>query len=260
MFKPILRFFYVFILVIYIIEVRSFRPAARLAHSSALVGTKLYFFGGYATFYTSDEVFYLDLSESFNVTAPPWINFSNSSVMPIRNTWGATVLVNNTDDANVYLIGGIMRDKEDSEVTLSSYTYTFNPNSGRWDVPETKGIEPVRRRNMKAVFDNFGKIYIFGGFTDNLTGSNTSRILYDLISLNTNDLTWSYESALNAPMRRDHYTATLLPDGTIVYIGGREHVQNFITEVDINRISLYNTKKSTWSIMVSIIIIIFVKF
>ncbi|CAI2170237.1 8570_t:CDS:2 [Funneliformis geosporum] len=239
--KSILRLFYfhVLILGIYIIGVKSLNPAGRLAHSSVLVGSKLYIFGGYAIFFTSDEALYIDLTEPFDATAPPW---GVSSPIPVRNSWTTTTLANDS----IYLFGGIMRDVEDSEITLSSFTYRFNTNSEQWDVPVIKGIEPAKRRNMKAVVDDTGKIYLFGGFTDQLTGSDTARILYDLITFNTNELTFE---SVKAPIRRDHYTATILPDGKIVFIGGREKNAEGILEADINRIILYDTKEATWSAM-----------
>ena len=40
------------------------------SHSSILVGDKIYFLGGVTNTGVSNEVFYLDLSQSFNVTNP----------------------------------------------------------------------------------------------------------------------------------------------------------------------------------------------
>ena len=52
--------------------VESYVPAGRVGHSSILVGNKIYFFGGATPYVTTNESFYLDLSQSFNVTNPPW--------------------------------------------------------------------------------------------------------------------------------------------------------------------------------------------
>ena len=74
-----------------------------------------------------------------------------------------------------------------------------------------------------------------------------------MVILNANDLTWSAGSTLNAPLRRRDYTATLLPDGRIVYIGGREMTADNVTRVvDINQINIYDTKSASWSVVVCI--------
>jgi hypothetical protein len=57
---------------------------------------------------------------------------------------------------------------------------------------------------------------------------------------------WTYGSTVNAPSQRATYTATMLTNGVIVYIGG----QQFGKLIDINQISLYDTKLGTWSAMV----------
>ncbi|POG79679.1 hypothetical protein GLOIN_2v1524946, partial [Rhizophagus irregularis DAOM 181602=DAOM 197198] len=63
--------------------------------------------------------------------------------------------------------------------------------------------------------------------------------IFDTISL-----TWSKGPIENAPLPRISYTATLLSNGIIVYIGGTE-----IYLIDINQLSLYDTKVDLWSSM-----------
>ncbi|POG78882.1 hypothetical protein GLOIN_2v1532937 [Rhizophagus irregularis DAOM 181602=DAOM 197198] len=64
-------------------------------------------------------------------------------------------------------------------------------------------------------------------------------IVFDTISL-----TWSTGSTINAPSPRLSYTATLLSNGIIVFIGGIE-----TNDVDINQLALYDTKVNKWSLM-----------
>ena len=92
-------------------------------------------------------------------------------------------------------------------------------------------------------------IYVFGG------QSFKSLTLYNIIILDTNDFTWSYDPDFNPLLKRRAYNATLLPNGMIVYIGGVELIDddNFLV-VNINQINLYDTKFNTWSVTVCIII------
>ncbi|GES94596.1 hypothetical protein GLOIN_2v1532917 [Rhizophagus clarus] len=53
----------------------------------------------------------------------------------------------------------------------------------------------------------------------------------------------------NAPLPRVEYTATLLSNGIIVFIGGRELYLNILRDVDINQLALYDTKVDKWSFM-----------
>ena len=58
--------------------------------------------------------------------------------------------------------------------------------------------------------------------------------IFDTVSL-----TWSKGSTINAPLPRVDYTATLLPNGIIVFIGGREDpgANVNVTDVDINKVN-----------------------
>src|SRR5579871_3795259 len=71
----------VFTLGYMFLGVEPYVPVGRLGHSSILVGNKIYFFGGLFNFGTSykttNEAFYLDLSQSFSVMNPPWTQVNN---------------------------------------------------------------------------------------------------------------------------------------------------------------------------------------
>src|SRR6266496_1946172 len=69
------------------------------------------------------------------------------------------------------------------------------------------------------------KLYFFGGYADEFVGALTIHCLNDMIILDTSDtvnLVWSYGSTFNAPNNRTGYTATMLKNSVIVYIGGAE--------------------------------------
>src|SRR6266498_3609247 len=238
--------FYFFILFIYpFFGVETFTPLGRLAHSSVLVENKLYFFVGvYDDGTSSNEVFYLDVSQQFNIRLPTFIDITTTSGMPFRSSWGTFLLSDINNEQIIYLFGGVTNDLVTHQHLSTSLVHTFNPKLGQWDAAVITGKQPGNRREIQGIIDDFGKIYIFGGFADLLIGSNIVKFFNEMVILNTNNLTWSYGSF--ALMRLYGHTATLLSDGTIVYIGGVEiTVDNNFRKVDMNQINLYDTKLNT---------------
>ena len=125
----------------------------------------------------------------------------------------------------IYLFGGIMMDVNTSKDNFISMLHSYNLETNVWDIPKTNGVEPERSREINGVVnDETGKIYIFGGATDKLIGSQYTILYNDMNIFDTVSLTWSKGSTINAPLPRVDYTATLLSNGIIVFIGGRgEH-------------------------------------
>lgn len=235
---------YLYLILIFVFfGVESYTPIGRLTHSSVLVGNNLYFFGGqYGNGSISNEVFYLNLSRSFDVENPPWFDLTSTASIPF-GSYFATVASNNVNNnLDIYLFGGVMVDMITQQDSFTSFVYKFNVNSSRWNAPSVNGIIPKRRRKINAVSDNSGK----GGVADALVGSSTPQFLDDLIIFNTVDSLWSISSST---IIRASYSATLLPNGIIAYIGGHENLDQI---VDISKIILYDTKSSTWSIKVCI--------
>ncbi|CAI2194240.1 1958_t:CDS:2, partial [Funneliformis geosporum] len=136
--------------------VETYTPLGRYAHSTILVGNKLYIFSGVANG-DSNEV---DISKQFNAENPPWTDLTLNSGIGFK-------------------------------------IYEFNLKLGQWIMHVMKGNVPARRREIQAVADNFGNIY-------------------------------SYGPIVNAPTPYTDYTATLLLDGVIIYIGGRENIDGIL--------------------------------
>src|SRR5437660_139512 len=90
-------------------EVDSFTPLGRIGHSSVNVGNKLYFFGGFSNdLLTLNEVFYLELSQQFNVSNPPWVDLTttiSTATIPFTNAFGAAVVSDINKDPTVYFFG-----------------------------------------------------------------------------------------------------------------------------------------------------------
>ena len=129
-----------------------------------------------------------------------------------------------------------MRDVNTNQDSFKSVLYSYNLETNEWNIPKTNGIEPERRREMNGVIDNeTGKFYIFSGIIDEFI----DKILYnDMNIFDTVSLTWSKGSTINAPLPRLYYTATLLSNGIIVFIGGREDPGDLPwRDVDMSRVN-----------------------
>ncbi len=169
--------------------------------------------------------------------------------MSFRSCWGTASL--NDMEQTIYLFVGLMLDINTFEDAFISNVHSFNLNSLTWTVPNIKGTPPKRRRQANNVIDDTGKMYIFGGAIDKNLGSPTTTYFNDMVILDTVESSWSIITPANSPTRRHSYTATLLSNGVIVYIGGYEFNQ-INREVDIKQINLYDTKSQTWSMKVCI--------
>ncbi|CAB4491750.1 galactose oxidase [Rhizophagus irregularis] len=224
--------------------VESYIPVGRIGHSSTLIGNKIYYFGGITDVGASlNDVFYLDLSQPFNVANPPWIKITD---IPFGSSWGSVAL-DNSNNTEVYLFGGITDDVNTQKDSFKSFVYKFNINSLSWNIPTVSGIAPSRRIEMKAISDNSGKIYIFGGAANFLVGAQTRTFFSDMITFDIADSSWSINTAVNG---RATYSATLLSNGIIVYVGGLEPFNgnnDVVLIADISKILLFDTNSLTWS-------------
>jgi N-acetylneuraminic acid mutarotase len=87
------------------LEIESFTPVGRIAYSSVLVKNKLYFFGGVDKSFMSNEVFYLDVSQPFNIQVSPWNDLTPSAGIPY---WAAASLSDINNEKTIYLFGGLI--------------------------------------------------------------------------------------------------------------------------------------------------------
>jgi hypothetical protein len=231
----------IFLLIILSIEiVESLIPIDRFAQSSVLVDKRIYFIGGisersqkYSP--TLDQILYLDISKPFNTANPPF------EEIPVPIPFGsayATALLDPRKNI-VYLFGGITADvNTNNDSPKSAVLYSYNLGTNEWNIPKTNGIEPVRRREINGVTNKeTGKFYIFGGVTDKFTGSLVAERFNDMNIFDAASLAWSKGSTINAPLPRVDYTATLLSNGIIVFIGGREEINSILSDVDMKRVS-----------------------
>src|SRR6266540_4049551 len=202
----LLKLYLIFILSYLFFRVESFTPEGRIGHSSVLVGNKIYFFGGKNINVCTNEVFYLDVSKPFDSSTPTWIDLTHDAGMPFRSCWGTVSL--NDKEQTISLFGGFMYDLTKETENFISNVHSLNLNPLKWNIPDVKGISPKRRRYIKSVIDDIGKMYIFGGY-----GIGGSTHYNDMIILDTVELSWLISTSINSPRIRSAYTATLLPNG-----------------------------------------------
>ncbi|RHZ77942.1 hypothetical protein Glove_168g44 [Diversispora epigaea] len=192
------------------------------------------------------ELFYLDLSKKFDNYNLTWTLIENKG-LPVYVHRSTSVL--SLDNSTVYLIGGLMQNRKTKEYDYSNLVYTYDYPTSKWSAPVLDG-DAKARQNIKGVIDDSGNIYIFGGFNATNLTSFSGEMFNDMNVLNTVSNTWTTLSIFkNLPLPCSEYTANILPNGTIIYIGGLEQVGAFFTLVDMKKIKLFDTHKHEWSQM-----------
>ncbi|CAG8760198.1 9153_t:CDS:2, partial [Dentiscutata erythropus] len=205
-------------------HVESFTPSPRYSASSILVDSKLYFFGGLGKNSDGSEgcqnsVFYLDISSSFSTSdSIPWTDLTSIAALPVATCWQVSAVgsLNNS----IYMFGGLMTNSSDQVNTL---VYAFDTKIKQWSNPTISGAAPLIRTEFQIAQDS-SRVYMFGGLSGPLTGSQNTRWFRDISILDIKSLSWLIVAAsgVDLPLPQADFTATILNNGTIVYIGGRQ--------------------------------------
>ncbi|RHZ82475.1 hypothetical protein Glove_109g246 [Diversispora epigaea] len=253
MHHPFNLFKFIFCTLLFINSILCYDPSKRKFHNSVIIDDRLLIFNGITDTSTySLELFYLDLSKSFDNNKLTWTSIPEGS-LPVY-TWVATAVLS-LDNSTIYLYGGFMINKDTSDYDFSNLVYTYNYSTSTWSTPKPKlgGDTVPARQYIKGVIDNSGIIYIFGGYNVSNLTTNIGYLYNDMNILNTVSNTWTTLSISgDLPTICGEYTADILPSGIIVYIGGMEKVSYYaasFTLVNINKIKLFDTNKYEWSQM-----------
>ncbi|RIB08297.1 hypothetical protein C2G38_361243 [Gigaspora rosea] len=246
-FRKINYMFLVSGLVFFVVASQNI-PDPRYGQSSALVNNKLYFFGGkLETGTVTNEVWYLNVESLSNATVHTW---HQSRSMPVGYYHG-TSCVSVTDNSTVFLIGGITYTPNTPNLDFDAKIYIFNPNKPQWkSLRFINGSDKfVMRNSMQAVTNKYGQIFIYGGL--NFTNNNSSNAVHNdmnlLLTTDYNDILWSTPSVTYAPSTPFiQYTATLLSNGLIVYIGGIQETQATSATL-MTTLKLFDTYYNSWS-------------
>ncbi|RIB01372.1 hypothetical protein C2G38_2256219 [Gigaspora rosea] len=176
------------------------------------------------------------------MTNIPWADLSNIVGTPIQS--GATVSAGGPNKDIIFLVGGSFENSS-YDIPL---VYTFDTVKNVWNTPIIKGTQPTRRNYIYSIIDVTGKMYLFGGSYDVVTGNSSWSLENRMDILDTIELTWSIGSQPQAPTPRDGYSATLLPNGIIAYIGG----YGVDGPTNLKEIYLYDTKNNAWETMITV--------
>ncbi|KAF0549484.1 galactose oxidase [Gigaspora margarita] len=218
----------------------------RRQQASTLVDSRLYFFGGGTDTIVSSEVWYLDLSSSFNISTPSW---HSNVVMPVGYNFGTSCL-SPIDNSTVFLIGGRTWIANTNNFSYTSSVYKFDSKVSQWTTPTINNFNSnfTSRSDIQAVIDNYGKIFIFGG-SDYINPTITPIYNYynDMNTLDITNMTWSTQTQSQSALTYIGYTATLLPNGLIVYIGGSSGSSTSVRVNNISQIQVFDTKFYVWS-------------
>ncbi|RIB25941.1 hypothetical protein C2G38_2030620 [Gigaspora rosea] len=170
------------------------------------------------------------------MTKPLWVQ--NPIGIPSEEIL-ATSCISPIDKSTIFLIGGQSHDPTNQNLINPPLVYSFNSITSQWTTVNTTGFYnySIALIRMQAVMNNDGKIYIFGGKEVDYTigSTNYGPYINKMNVLDTKALTWSSLNIINnVPTPRISYTATLLNNGLIIYIGGLEMINSANTNVNMN--------------------------
>ncbi|CAB4484217.1 unnamed protein product [Rhizophagus irregularis] len=233
-------------------------PKVRLLHSSILVDKKLYIFGGFRdnsfsdtiestyNLYPDDRFFYLDVSKPFDTSKLPWTAIKDNKNLPLNNfssvlSGGVAASYGGNNNDTIYFINNELDKTLPPVLTFNTSDYSWNSLSQQ----NITGDIPIGRNQMKPITDRNGKIYLLAGFnftTLQNAKRNGGMFIFDTINsscvLNYHDI--------YTRMLRVEYSATLLLNDIIVYMGGKGSDGTNFTD-GFSTVYLYYTNNSTWA-------------
>ncbi|KAF0424522.1 galactose oxidase [Gigaspora margarita] len=232
-------FFALYFISIFLVSCQ-FIPTPRYLQTSVLVNnSKWYIFGGdFGNSIYTNEILYLDLSNSFDVNSPPWHKDQIGS--SFKYSFSTSCV--SVDNSSIFIIGGNMYDLDQRQEDPNYYSiiYEYSLNYSIWTTPNITGIDNFKEcGGLKSIIDNTGRIFLYGGVR-NISGeiSNKMSIFY------TSNMSWL---SINLTTSRTGYTATLLKGGNITYIGGRSvATYNDSSYVNMNEILIFDTNSLSW--------------
>ncbi|RHZ47270.1 hypothetical protein Glove_586g7 [Diversispora epigaea] len=242
----------IFCITLLINPILCYIPETRIGHNSVIIHNQLLVFGGWKmeTNTSTYEMFYLDLTKPFDSKNQSW-DLIREGNLPVYTYYSAAV-ADTLDDDIIYLIGGYRINITTNENDYSNVVYMYNYSNTKWTAPKVDNAPP--RQEIMGTIDNKGIVYIFGG--NNMTNFTMGRLYNDMQIFNVTTMIWSKLSIIhNLPSPSCAYTATMMTNGIIVYLGGVEVVnENYTSRLESNYLSmktirLFDTLKSEWSQM-----------
>ncbi|CAG8496351.1 13966_t:CDS:2, partial [Dentiscutata heterogama] len=174
-------------------------PAPRTEFMSDIISDKVYYYGGFGANGAMNDFFYIDLTQPFYSFSPPY-----QFIKYLDYRGGASA---NSDANNIYLFGGygISSDPPPGELYIIQSLST-DPVINY--IQDTNSTPSSRKWHTSVVDHKNKKIPI-------ITQSDGAMYIYDI-----EQSVWTSNPTPNQPIGRQFHTATLLPDGRIIMIGG----------------------------------------
>ncbi|CAG8584417.1 2595_t:CDS:2, partial [Scutellospora calospora] len=198
---------------------------------AVIMSNKIYYYGGWDSSILYD-IFYVDISNPFNNASN--LPFTLQTNLEQRGGYSAVVY-----KSLIVIFGGynlsrnindlMIIDETSSSPSVRTILSANDQNANSWPTP---------RKWMTAVIDSKAKMYVWGGTQSSRPDYQTSD--GTMYILDVTNYSWVSKTLPTQPIGRQKNTATLLPDGRIVMIGG-------IFNPDISQLDIYDTIASQWS-------------
>ena len=159
-------------------------------------------------------------------------NFSGDTppVMPNMNTPRSYLGYAPDRSGNAYAIGGL---DAGSNAVASVERLNFGDTTSTWTYVASM---PVPRYDFPAASDHTNFIYIFGGYTDKVSGVESASVLR--YSVNSN--AWAAMAPMPAPVAGS--AATFAPDGKFYVVGGT------CGGISTNVVQVYDPTANAWTV------------
>ncbi|RHZ81949.1 hypothetical protein Glove_116g49 [Diversispora epigaea] len=248
----------IFCITLLINSILCYVPEPRVGHNSVIIHNRLLVFGGWKVNESTDksyyEMVYIDLIKPFDSKNQSWYLVEEGN-LPVYTDL-STAIVSTLDDDIIYLIGGYRRNVTTNEYDYSNLVYMYNYSTTRWTPLKVDNVTP--RQEIMGVINNEGTIYIFGGVNSANYNGTAGTLYNDMQIFNVSTMVWSKLNIIyNLPSPSATYTASILTNGIIVYLGGFEfdkgtftNESEFISESNyssMKTIRRFDTLKSEWA-------------
>ncbi|PKY55115.1 galactose oxidase [Rhizophagus irregularis] len=198
------------------LSVKCYTPGPLYAHTATLVGKRLYFIGGSQ----EKEFFYLDLSESFDISNANWKNLTVNANLTRYNF--ATSVVHGGSiifigaNGKIYIFVG---SESDTFGKMIIFTLNLNLQDSIWSLGVNNN-PPLARYGYTATLTKDGLILYIGGVFQDESYTNMNEIpIYDTLKDNWSNAKMNPTGKI-IPEGRQMHSAVLSEFNTIIVYGG----------------------------------------